>query len=304
MAAEDPAVCVITAAMRDGTGVAGFAEAHPDRFFDVGIAEEHAVTLAAGLAAGGAKPFFAVYSTFLQRGYDQIVHDVALQNLHAVFLIGHAGLVGEDGATHQGAFDLSFLTHVPNLTLLAPSCAQELAMMLRWAKDAPGPVAIRYPKAESAAAHNIVPLQKGDWQVVSVAHRAQAVVFAVGSMVGPAMMAADTLALEGLEVEVVNCRKVKPLPDRMLEKYARLPIVTLEENAALGGFGAQVAVRCAQLGLGARVLPLGIPDAFIPHGTRAQQLAGCGLDVEGICRALRRLLGADNPKDVLEVGKD
>lgn len=304
MAAEDPAVCVITAAMRDGTGVAGFAEAHPDRFFDVGIAEEHAVTLAAGLAAGGAKPFFAVYSTFLQRGYDQIVHDVALQNLHAVFLIGHAGLVGEDGATHQGAFDLSFLTHVPNLTLLAPSCAQELAMMLRWAKDAPGPVAIRYPKAESAAAHNIVPLQKGDWQVVSVAHRAQAVVFAVGSMVGPAMMAADTLALEGLEVEVVNCRKVKPLPDRMLEKYARLPIVTLEENAVLGGFGAQVAVRCAQLGLGARVLPLGIPDAFIPHGTRAQQLAGCGLDVEGICRALRRLLGADNPKDAQEVGKD
>ena len=304
MAAEDPAVCVITAAMRDGTGVAGFAEAHPDRFFDVGIAEEHAVTLAAGLAAGGAKPFFAVYSTFLQRGYDQIVHDVALQNLHAVFLIGHAGLVGEDGATHQGAFDLSFLTHVPNLTLLAPSCAQELAMMLRWAKDAPGPVAIRYPKAESAAAHNIVPMQKGDWQVVSVAHRAQAVVFAVGSMVGPAMMAADTLALEGLEVEVVNCRKVKPLPDRMLEKYARLPIVTLEENAALGGFGAQVAVRCAQLGLGARVLPLGIPDAFIPHGTRAQQLAGCGLDVEGICRALRRLLGADNPKDAQEVGKD
>ena len=290
MAAEDPAVCVITAAMRDGTGVAGFAEAHPDRFFDVGIAEEHAVTLAAGLAAGGAKPFFAVYSTFLQRGYDQIVHDVALQNLHAVFLIGHAGL--------------SFLTHVPNLTLLAPSCAQELAMMLRWAKDAPGPVAIRYPKAESAAAHNIVPLQKGDWQVVSVAHRVQAVVFAVGSMVGPAMMAADTLALEGLEVEVVNCRKVKPLPDRMLEKYARLPIVTLEENAVLGGFGAQVAVRCAQLGLGARVLPLGIPDAFIPHGTRAQQLAGCGLDVEGICRALRRLLGADNPKDAQEVGKD
>ena len=177
-------------------------------------------------------------------------------------------------------------------------------MMLRWAKDAPGPVAIRYPKAESAAAHNIVPLQKGDWQVVSVAHRAQAVVFAVGSMVGPAMMAADTLALEGLEVEVVNCRKVKPLPDRMLEKYARLPIVTLEENAVLGGFGAQVAVRCAQLGLGARVLPLGIPDAFIPHGTRAQQLAGCGLDVEGICRSLRRLLGADNPKDAQEVGKD
>ena len=114
----------------------------------------------------------------------------------------------------------------------------------------------------------------------------------------------DPAALEGLEVEVVNCRKVKPLPDRMLEKYARLPIVTLEENAALGGFGAQVAVRCAQLGLGARVLPLGIPDAFIPHGTRAQQLAGCGLDVEGICRALRRLLGADNPKDAQEVGKD
>ena len=161
MAAEDPAVCVITAAMRDGTGVAGFAEAHPDRFFDVGIAEEHAVTLAAGLAAGGAKPFFAVYSTFLQRGYDQIVHDVALQNLHAVFLIGHAGLVGEDGATHQGAFDLSFLTHVPNLTLLAPSCAQELAMMLRWAKDAPGPVAIRYPRRRAPPRTTSSPCRRG-----------------------------------------------------------------------------------------------------------------------------------------------
>ena len=290
LAKEDPALCVITAAMRDGTGVSAFARAYPERFFDVGIAEEHAVTFAAGLAAAGFKPFFAVYSTFLQRAYDQIVHDVALQNLHAVFLVGHAGLVGEDGATHQGAFDLAFLSHVPNLTLLAPSCSEELSMMLRWAKDAEGPVVIRYPKASVPAAHNVVPLAKGDWQVVSVAHRARAVVFAVGSMVAPAMMAADTLALEGLDVEVVNCRKVKPLPDRMLEKYARLPIVTVEEGAALGGFGALVAVRCAQLGLNARVTPLGLPDAFIPHGTREQQLSACGLDVPGLCRSLRRLM--------------
>lgn len=233
MAAEDPAVCVITAAMRDGTASRALPRRIRTASSTWGSPRSTPSPWPRAWPQAGPKPFFAVYSTFLQRGYDQIVHDVALQNLHAVFLIGHAGLVGEDGATHQGAFDLSFLTHVPNLTLLAPSCAQELAMMLRWAKDASGPVAIRYPKAESAAAHNIVPLQKGDWQVVSVAHRAQAVVFAVGSMVGPAMMAADTLALEGLEVEVVNCRKVKPLPDRMLEKYARLPIVTLEENAVL-----------------------------------------------------------------------
>jgi len=213
LAQQDESVAVITAAMRNGTGVKDFGKAFPQRFYDVGIAEEHAVTMAAGLAAGGAKPFFAVYSTFLQRAYDQIVHDVALQNLHVVFLCSHAGLVGEDGATHHGAFDLSFCTHIPNMTILAPSCEEELAMMMRWAKDAEGPVIIRYPKMGCKAMHNLVPMEKSAWQVVSISHKARAVILATGSMVSTAMMAADTLALDGIDVEVVNCRQIKPLPN-------------------------------------------------------------------------------------------
>ena len=291
MARMGEEIAVITAAMPDGTGVTKFGKEFPQRFFDVGIAEEHAVTMAAGLAAGGVTPYFAVYSTFLQRAYDQIVHDVALQKLHVVFLCSHAGLVGEDGATHHGAFDLSYCSHIPNMTILAPSCAEELEMMLRWAQDAQGPVLIRYPKTGCTAMHNLVPLQKGAWQVVSLAHKARAVVFAVGSMVPMAMIAADTLALEGIDIEVVNCRQVKPLPDRMLVKYAHLPIVTLEENTVIGGFGALVAVRYAQLGYTVRLLPVGIEDEFVAHGSCAQLLHRCGLDVEGLCGRIKDFIG-------------
>ncbi|MGN1248803.1 MAG: 1-deoxy-D-xylulose-5-phosphate synthase [Candidatus Spyradocola sp.] len=291
MARMGEEIAVITAAMPDGTGVAKFGKEFPQRFFDVGIAEEHAVTMAAGLAAGGVTPYFAVYSTFLQRAYDQIVHDVALQKLHVVFLCSHAGLVGEDGATHHGAFDLSYCSHIPNMTILAPSCAEELEMMLCWAQGAQGPVLIRYPKTGCTAMHNLVPLQKGAWQVVSLAHKARAVVFAAGSMVSMAMIAADTLALEGIDIEVVNCRQVKPLPDRMLVKYAHLPIVTLEENAVIGGFGALVAVRYAQLGYTVRLLPVGIEDEFVTHGACAQLLHRCGLDVEGLCGRIKDFIG-------------
>lgn len=291
LAKQDDTVVVITAAMRDGTGVKSFSKEFPQRFYDVGIAEEHAMTMAAGLAAGGAKPYFAVYSTFLQRSYDQIVHDVAMQNLPVVVLCSHAGLVGEDGATHQGAFDLSYLSHVPNAHVLAPSCAQELEMMIRWSRTATGPVFIRYPKMGCLAMHNIVPLEKSAWQVVSIAHKARVVVFAVGSMVSTAMIAADTLALEGVDVEVVNCRTVKPLPDRMLAKYAHLPIVTLEENVAIGGFGAAVAIRYAQIGYAPRLCPIGLEDRFIAHGTRAQLLAQCGLDVAGVCKKIKEFIG-------------
>ena len=291
LAQEDESVAVITAAMRNGTGVQEFGKVYPQRFYDVGIAEEHAVTMAAGLAAGGAKPFFAVYSTFLQRAYDQIVHDVALQNLHVVFLCSHAGLVGEDGATHHGAFDLSFCTHIPNMTILAPACEEELEMMIRWAKDAEGPVIIRYPKMGCKAMHNLVPMEKSAWQVVSISHKARAVILAAGSMVAPAMMAADTLALQGIDVEVVNCRQIKPLPDRMLEKYAQMPIVTLEENAVIGGFGALVASRYAYLGMDVRLMMLGLKDEFIPHGTIHQLHQMTGLDVAGVCEKIKTFIG-------------
>ena len=292
LGAEDDRVTVITAAMRDGTGTRKFAETYPKRFFDVGIAEEHAVTLAAGLAAGGVRPYFAVYSTFLQRGYDQMIHDVALQNLPVVFLCGHAGLVGEDGAAHDGVFDLSYCSHIPNLRILAPSCAEELGEMIRWSIHADGPVVIRYPKSCCSAMHNIVGLEKGAWQVVSLAHKARAVLFAAGSMVAQAMIAADTLALEGIDVEVVNCRQIKPLPDRMLEKYAYLPIVTLEENSVIGGFGALVSLRYEQLGHSVRLLPVGIGDEFVQHGTRTQLLKDSGLDAAGICDKIREFIGA------------
>lgn len=164
-------------------------------------------------------------------------------------------------------------------------------MMLRWSKDAQGPVLIRYPKTGCTAMHSLVPLQKGAWQVVSLAHKARAVVFAVGSMVSLAMIAADTLALEGIDIEVVNCRQVKPLPDRMLEKYAHLPIVTLEENAVIGGFGALVALRYAQMGHTVHLLPIGLGDEFVPHGSCAQLLHRCGLDVEGLCRRIKDFIG-------------
>ena len=291
LAQQDERVAVITAAMRNGTGVTGFGKAFPKRFYDVGIAEEHAVTMAAGLAAGGAKPFFAVYSTFLQRAYDQIVHDVALQNLPVVFLCSHAGLVGEDGATHHGVFDLSFCTHIPNMTILAPSCEEELAMMIRWAMDAEGPVIIRYPKMGCKAMHNLVPIEKSAWQVVSISHKARAVILAAGSMVSTAMMAADTLALEGIDVEVVNCRQIKPLPDRMLEKYADMPIVTLEENAVIGGFGAMVASRYAKMGKEVNIKMIGVEDAFIPHGTMQQLHKLAGLDVAAVCEKIKEFIG-------------
>jgi len=288
---RNPNTAIITAAMLDGTGVEKLTKQYPNRMFDVGIAEAHAVTLACGLASGGVKPYFAVYSTFLQRGYDELLHDVALQNLPVTFLVTNAGLTGQDGATHHGVFDLSFATHLPNVTILAPSCAEELYDMIAWSETATNPVFIRYPKQGCHAMHTLVPLEKSPWQVVSISHRAKAVVLAVGSMVPVAMMAADTLALDGIDIEVVNCRQVKPLPDRMLEKYANLPIITLEENAVIGGFGAYVAVRCGELGLPVRLLPIGVPDHFVLHGTTGQLLHEQKLDVEGVALRIREFIG-------------
>ena len=288
---RDPNAAIITAAMMNGTGVIKLAKKYEERVFDVGIAEAHAVTLACGLASGGVKPYFAVYSTFLQRGYDEMLHDVALQNLPVTFLVSNAGLTGQDGATHHGVFDLSYATHLPNFTILAPSCAEELADMIAWSEKAENPVLIRYPKQGCHAMHNIVPLEKSPWQVVSISHKAKAVVLAVGSMVPVAMMAADTLALEGIDIEVVNCRCVKPIPDRMLEKYASLPIITLEENAVLGGFGASVAVKMGELGYAPRLLPVGVSDRFILHGTPAQLLHEQKLDVEGVVSRIKEFIG-------------
>jgi len=296
LGAQHPELTAITAAMCDGTGLARFAERFPERFHDVGIAEAHALTYAAGMATRGLRPVVAVYSTFLQRAFDQIVHDVALQRLPVVLALDRAGLVGEDGATHHGAFDLSYLACIPEVTIAAPASGRELRDLLATAlRHDAGPFAIRYPRAPvpdaDALEHAPQPLIIGEWQVLAPGR--DAVLLAVGSMVEEARGARQLLAAGGLDVGVVNARFVKPLDTALLERLAAtVPLlVTIEENALAGGFGSQVA--CA-LGAGAppRLLPLGLPDAFVPHAARRELLAQVGLTAEGIAARTAEALAA------------
>ncbi len=289
-AREDERVMGITAAMPAGTGLSLLEKAFPERFFDVGICEQHAVTLAAGMAIRGLRPVAAVYSTFLQRGYDQVIHDVCLQQLPVVFAIDRAGLVGEDSPTQNGTFDLSFLRAVPNLCILAPRDAVEVRRMLQWALRQNGPVAIRYARCSAPligaedgrdVAGGEVLLQGKD-----------AVFFAVGPVLGACMRAAELLAREGMDVGVVDARRVKPLDHGLLEQVSDRPIVTVEENTLGGGFGSAVLEYFADrqdLG-GRRILRLGIPDIFCEHATRDEQLAAYGLDAPGLARAVHNFL--------------
>jgi 1-deoxy-D-xylulose-5-phosphate synthase len=293
--ARDERVVAITAAMPSGTGLDAFAATYPDRFFDVGIAEQHAVGLAAGLAAGGRIPVVAIYSTFLQRAYDQLIMDVALQNLHVVFCLDRAGLVGEDGPTHHGVFDLTYLRSVPNLMVLAPADEVELVHMLRTAIDADGPVAIRYPRGTG------VGLELPDTPLVLEAGKAEirregndVAIVAVGRMVGAAQAAADLLEAEGVSASVVNVRWVKPLDLEMVSWAAgshRL-VVTVEENTGVGGLGAAVLEALSDLSVEVPVLRLSIPDCFVTHGAMDKLLAEVGLNAEGIRGAvLGRIVG-------------
>ena len=293
-----PNVVGITAAMASGCGLRHVAETHPDRFFDVGIAEQHAVTFAAGLATEGIKPVVAIYSTFLQRAYDQIIHDVAIQNLPVAFAIDRGGLVGEDGATHNGIFDLSYLRHIPNMVVMAPKDEPELQRMLLTMLRHDGPIAVRYPRGAGTGAPMIAdvaalaPLEIGRWE--RLREGADAVALAVGAMVTPAMEAAATLAAEGMRVEVVNARFVKPLDegmiDELLARQARW--LTVEENVLAGGFGSAVleAIEQRNASRPPRVLRLGIPDRFSEHGERAEVLDDVGLTAKGIAEALRSLV--------------
>lgn len=292
---QDPRIIGITAAMPEGTGLNFFAEACPDRFFDVGIAEQHAVTFAAGLAALGMRPVVAIYSTFLQRAYDQIVHDVCLQELPVVFALDRAGLVGEDGPTHHGAFDLSYLRAVPNLVVMAPKDEPELQHMLYTALHLPGPSAIRYPRGQGpgaplAAQYEELPVGKGELLRTGK----DVALVAVGSQVYPALEAANLLAQSGVEAAVINARFVKPLDEELLcrvaEKCKR--VVTVEENALCGGFGSAVLELFQRKGLGHMpVLCLGLPDQFIPHGKRSELLALVGLTGQGIAGSVLSWLG-------------
>jgi 1-deoxy-D-xylulose-5-phosphate synthase len=287
MAGQDTRVVGITPAMREGSGMVKYSERFPDRYFDVGIAEQHAVTFAAGLACEGMRPVVAIYSTFLQRGYDQLIHDVAIQNLPVLFALDRGGLVGGDGATHNGAFDFAYLRTVPNLVVMAPSDADECRQMLYTGIQHPGPSSVRYPRGtalgEPRQEMSALPIGKGE-----IRRRGKRVaILAFGAMLKPALEAA-----EGLDATVANMRFVKPLDEELLKGLAEEHeiFVTVEEHQVMGGAGSAVCEALSRLGIEKRVLLLGLPDRFIDHGDPARLLASVGLDAAGITRSVQGLL--------------
>ncbi len=284
-AARDERVCAITAAMPSGTGLDAFAATYPDRFFDVGIAEQHAVGLAAGLAAGGRVPVVAIYSTFLQRAYDQLIMDVALQNLHVVFCLDRAGLVGEDGPTHHGVFDLTYLRSIPNLMVLAPADEAELADMLHTAVTADGPVAIRYPRGKGVGAP--LPAEPQVYEAGRAQVRREGTdvaLLAAGRMVSVAEEAADLLAADGVSASVVNMRWIKPFDLEVISWAASAHdlVVSVEENTGVGGMGAGVLEALSDLAVEVPFLRLSTPDCFVTHGAMDRLLAEVGLTAEGV----------------------
>ena len=290
-AAINEKIVAITAAMPSGTGLKKFAEKFPRRFFDVGIAEEHAVTFAAGLAAGGLRPVVAIYSTFFQRAYDQILHDVCLQNLPVLLCLDRAGLVGEDGATHHGAFDLAYLRTIPNMNILAPKDENELRQMIFAALERNFPVAIRYPRGAGLGVKVEDKPQKIPWgksEVVSENSAAEVVIFAVGTMVKNSLDAARLLRGKNISAEVVNARFIKPLDTDAIKNSARRAklLVTCEEGILNGGFGSAVAEFLVDEKISTPLLRLGIKDEFIEQGTRAELLDLCGLTAQKISQRI------------------
>jgi 1-deoxy-D-xylulose-5-phosphate synthase len=294
VARSDPRIVAITAAMAGGTGLDQFQRVFPDRFYDVGIAEQHAVTFAGGLATEGLKPVCAIYSTFLQRAYDQIVHDVCVQNLDVTFAIDRAGIVGADGATHQGMYDIAYLRTLPHMVVMAPRDDNELRRMLRTAIEYPGPAALRYPRGSAPGVPldpEIKPLEIGRAELLQ--DGADLAIVALGSMVAPALQAAERLRGEGISAAVLDARFAKPLDAARICELARRcgRVLVVEEHARMGGFGDAVAALLAEAGINARVRGLGVPDVPVEHGNPDQWLAELGLDAPGIARAARELLG-------------
>ena len=281
-------IVAITAAMPDGTGLKRFSHAYPDRFFDVGIAEQHAVTFAAGLAAGGLRPVVAVYSSFLQRAYDQILHDVCIQNLPVVFAIDRAGLVGSDGETHQGIFDLSYLSSIPNMHICAPKNKWELSDMLKFAVAFEAPIAIRYPRGEAydGLAQFRAPVEYGKAEMLY--EEEGIALLAVGSMVKTAEAARLRLKERGLSCTLVNARFVKPVDEEMIERLARghRLIVTLEENVASGGFGERVRTFADEKELPAQILSVTIPDEYVEHGNVELLKKEIGIDEDTVTKRI------------------
>jgi 1-deoxy-D-xylulose-5-phosphate synthase len=294
LAAGDDRIIAITAAMRDGTGLAQFAKVYPERFFDVGIAEQHALTFAAGLATEGYRPVAAIYSTFTQRAYDQVFHDICLQKLGVTLALDRAGLVGDDGPTHHGVFDLSYLRHLPDLAVMSPKDENELQHMIKTAVYANGPVALRYPRGAGlgvAMDREPVALEIGKGEIV--ADGSDVAIVAIGVTVGAALKAAESLKARGISACVINARYVKPLDRQLILAEARRTgcLVTVEENALKGGFGSAVLELLEQERLTTvRIKRLGIPDRFIEQGSQAQLRKDLGLDAEGITAAVESFL--------------
>ncbi len=300
LAEKDDKIVAITAAMPEGTGLSQFAALYPERFFDVGICEQHAVTFAAGLALEGFKPVAAIYSTFLQRAYDQVVHDICLQNLPVTFVMDRGGVVGEDGPTHHGVFDLSYLRHIPNMVLMAPADENELQRMLKTALEHQGPIALRYPRGEAEGVPmdskiQTLPIGKGEL----LREGKDVAILAIGNRVRPAVDAAKELDKEGIQAAVVNCRFVKPLDRDLILQMAQQTkrLLTVEENALQGGFGSGVLELLAEEGCtGLQVVRLGISDQFVEHGAQGVQRSTCGIDTPAIVEAARAMVTGDGVK--------
>lgn len=290
IARENPRVVAVTAAMPDGTGLKAFGKYFPDRFFDVGIAEQHAVTSAAGMAAAGLKPVVAVYSSFLQRGYDQILHDVCIQNLPVVFALDRAGLVGSDGETHQGIFDLSYLTSIPNMSVLAPKNLWELRADLEFAvNEYEGPIAIRYPRGQAyrGLKEYEAPIVYGKGELL--AQGSKIALLAVGSMVSTAEHVREKLLEEGIDCTLANGRFIKPIDEELVEQLASTHkfIVTMEENVLQGGYGLQVTAYIHEHHPQVKVLNIALPDAYVEHGNVSLLREMLGIDSDSIIRKMR-----------------
>jgi len=293
LAEENKNIVAITAAMPEGTGLEVFSKKFPNRFFDVGIAEQHAVTMAAGMASQGLKPIFAVYSTFLQRAYDQIVHDVCIQKLPVIFAIDRAGIVGQDGETHQGIFDLSYLSHIPNMTIMAPKCISELKTMLTFAVKQDYPIAIRYPRGgdnPNVTMSSIQDFKRGKWEILF--QGGKIALIATGKMVQNAVLVREKLKDLGIEATVINACFIKPIDEALISEliHKKYSIVTIEDNLIHGGLGTLVLEYVNTLRSKTKVINLGFKDEFIPHGTVDILYKLYKLDTDGIFESILRLV--------------
>jgi 1-deoxy-D-xylulose-5-phosphate synthase len=308
LAKENPKVVAITGAMPSGTGTTAFAKAYPDRFFDVGIAEGHAVTFAAGLATEGIRPVCAIYSTFLQRAYDNVIHDVAIQHLPVIFAMDRAGVVGEDGPTHMGLYDIAYMLAVPGMVVTAPMNGTEMVALLRSALDySDGPFCLRYPRDATPdlvpAAEEIEAVRHGSWEIVHKSSVARDVepaiaILAVGTMVLPSLAAADILAESGIGVTVVNCRYLKPYDERVLRDilHDHHNVMVVEEGTVVNGFGAHMAAVIGEIDRSVTVIAHGVADELVDQAPRPRQLARLGLDAHGIARRVTTAFGIESSR--------